>query len=138
MDFNDFSVIRIMTGKMKWLSARQNVLAQNVANADTPHYQPKDLREIDFDDPNATQPFRVALARTHADHLAGAKPGPYPQSERQRDTYETLPSGNAVVLEEQLVKVADNRHDYTLMARLYRKHMQMFRVALGRGGGAAQ
>jgi flagellar basal-body rod protein FlgB len=38
------------------------------------------------------------------------------------------------VLEEQLVKVAETQMDYQTMTNLYRKHMQMFRIALGRGG----
>ena len=53
--------------------------------------------------------------------------------EDQKQTYETAPSGNAVILEEQLIKVAKTQDDYQTMANLYRKHMDMFRLAV-RGG----
>ncbi len=132
MDLNQFSVFRMMTGKMNWLAERQTVLSQNVANADTPDYRPKDLKELDFKDTGASRSFQVALARTHESHIAGGQDSMAVQSKKQKDTYETNPNGNGVVLEEQLIKVGQTRHDYTLMTRLYRKHKQMFSIALGR------
>ena len=50
--------------------------------------------------------------------------------ERQGKPWETSPSGNAVVIEEQLLKVSKTQLDYEAMANLYRKHMDMFRTAL--------
>jgi flagellar basal-body rod protein FlgB len=50
--------------------------------------------------------------------------------ERQKDVYETSPSGNAVILEEQLIEVAKTQSDYQLMVNLYRKHMDMVRTAV--------
>jgi len=132
MDLNQFSVFRMMTGKMHWLAERQTLLSQNVANADTPNYRPKDLKELDFKDAGAGRSFRVALAQTHESHFGGSPDSMAVKSQKQKDTYETNPNGNGVVLEEQLIKVGQNRHDYTLMTRLYRKHKQMFTMALGR------
>jgi flagellar basal-body rod protein FlgB len=132
MDLSKFPVFRMMSGKMRWLSARQGVLAQNVANADTPKYRPHDLKEIDLRKPDAASPFRVELTRTNEAHLARTGEKQDFRTGRQDETYETLPTGNAVVLEEQLMKVAQNKHDYELMTQLYRKHVQMFRIALGR------
>jgi flagellar basal-body rod protein FlgB len=135
MDLNDIPVFRMMTGKMRWLAARQRVLTENVSNADTPQYRPKDLKPVDLSKGGQKASFRAALTRTHPGHIAGsARSEAGPRSEWQRDTYETLPAGNAVVLEEQLVKVATNRQDYSLMTELYRKHVRMFRIALGRNG----
>ncbi len=132
MDLNQFPVFRMMAGKMNWLAERQTVLTQNVANADTPNYRPKDLKEFSFKDAGAARSFKVALAQTHEAHVAGAPDSMTVKSERQSDTYETNPNGNGVVLEEQLIKVGQTRHDYTLMTRLYSKHKQMFSMALGR------
>ena len=87
---------------------------------------------MDFCKPDAAAPFRVELARTNEAHFARTGEKQDFRSGREKDTYETLPAGNAVVLEEQLMKVAENRHSYELMTQLYRKHMQMFRIALGR------
>jgi flagellar basal-body rod protein FlgB len=132
MDLGKFSVFRMMSGKMRWLSSRQSVLSQNVANADTPKYRPKDLREVDFAKAESSKPFHVELKRTHEAHFGRSGEKDAFASDRERNPYETLPTGNAVVLEEQLMKVAQNRHDYELMTRLYRKHIQMFQIALGR------
>lgn len=132
MNLSEFPIFRMMTGKMKWLSSRQAVLSQNIANADTPKYRPLDLKEVDFRKPDVGSPFRVELTRTNEAHFGRTGEKQDFRSDREKDTYETLPAGNAVVLEEQLMKVAENRHDYELMTQLYRKHMQMFRTALGR------
>lgn len=132
MDLSKFPVFRMMSDKMRWLSSRQNVLAQNVANADTPKYRPMDLKEVDFARAQVKDPFRVELARTNASHFGRTGEKGDFRSAHDKDTYETLPTGNAVVLEEQLMNVAQNRHDYELITRLYRKHIQMFQIALGR------
>ena len=44
------------------------------------------------------------------------------------------PSGNAVVLEEQLMKVAETVMDHQITANLYAKHVNMIRMVLGRTG----
>jgi len=44
MQLNNLTLFRQMEQKMHWLSTRQSVLAENVANADTPAYTPRDLK----------------------------------------------------------------------------------------------
>ena len=48
MDLNKLDIFRLTNSKMGWLSERQTVLAQNIANADTPGYKAKDLKVPDF------------------------------------------------------------------------------------------
>jgi len=48
MDFNRLPILQMMTRKMSWLSHRTEVIAQNVANADTPNYRARDLKEVRF------------------------------------------------------------------------------------------
>ena len=131
MDLSKLPLFRMMSEKMKWLSSRQGVLSQNIANADTPKYRPQDLKPLDFSKPDENSPFHVALERTNAAHLSGIGASQDFQSGKDKNPYETLPTGNAVVLEEQLMKVAQNQHDYELMTQLYHKQMQMFHIALG-------
>ncbi len=57
--------------------------------------------------------------------------GPFRVTE-QTGTYETAPSGNAVVLEEQLMKVSQTVMDHRITAALYAKHLGMIRMVLGR------
>ncbi len=130
-----FDIFAVLGKRMDWLSQRQQVLAQNVANADTPDYVPRDLDEAAFGRILRNQLSPMDPEATHAAHLRGTvqRGGPA-NSVRQMDPYETSPSGNAVILEEQLIKVAKTQSDYQTIVNLYRKHMDMFRTALGRGG----
>ncbi len=133
------ALFQMLSARMDWLGQRQGVLSQNIANADTPRYQPKDLREADFARLLGTlggRPSRLGMAQTDQAHLAGmpvAKLGL--DGEAQRPTYEVAPDGNAVILEEQMAKASETALDYQLMSNLYRKQVGMVRMALGGNGG---
>ncbi len=129
------NLFAVISKRMDWLGQRQNVLARNMANSDTPNYVPQDLEEGQFLQVLRGGTKTVAPRTTHARHLGGTalRDGPGRVSD-QKGTYETSPSGNSVILEEQLMKVAKTQGDYQIMTNLYRKHMDMFRMAL-RGGG---
>ncbi|WP_235830219.1 flagellar basal body rod protein FlgB [Algihabitans albus] len=125
----------VIARKMDWLAQRQKVLSENVANADTPGFAAKDLREGPFERMIRGQLAIVQPRRTDPEHLTPASTGNGQAREHKpRDRYETAPSGNAVVLEEQLVKVQQTQIDYQTMTNLYSKHLRMFSTALGRGG----
>ncbi len=126
----------VIARKMDWLSQRQKVLAANVANADTPGFAPRDLREGPFERMVRGQLAVVQPRRTDAQHLTPAGAGGKGEAREfePRERYETAPSGNAVVLEEQLVKVQQTQVDYQTMTNLYSKHLRMYATALGRGG----
>ena len=125
----------VIAKRMDWLAQRQRVLADNIANSDTPDFVPRDLNEKQFKRILAKRLGPVDPQETHASHMQGTvvRGGPA-KTERQREPYEASPTGNAVVVEEQLTKVGKTQGDYQLMTNLYRKHMDMFRIAL-RGGG---
>lgn len=133
VDLNSIPVFRMMQDKMDWLTQRQRVLAQNIANADTPGYTAEDVKPIDFTRGHGGNAFALTLATTHEAHRRGLGPDERFEVRREDDPYETSPSKNGVVLEEQLVKTARTAADYELMTGLYRKHTQMLRIALGRG-----
>lgn len=127
-------LFELLSGRMAWLAERQTVLSQNVANADTPGYRPKDLVEPDFARQLARGVARLELARTDAGHANGAASARLSVEGRpQRATFEVAPSGNAVVLEEQMAELGRTFLDYQLSSNLYRKHVNMVRSALGRG-----
>lgn len=132
MELDSIPVFRMMKDKMGWLTQRQRVLAENIANADTPGYAAEDLKPLDFTRGRGGSAFALTLATTHEAHRRGLGPDDRFKVDRT-EPYETSPSKNGVVLEEQLVKVAQTNADYELMTGLYRKHTQMLRIALGRG-----
>ena len=128
MDFSSMPLFGAMKRRMSWLSQRQEVLAKNVANADTPGYQPRDLKAPDFKDMVSTS-TPVNMAVTDGQHLAGrpARSGGYGEGKTYKP-YETAPDGNAVVLEEQMAKVNETVIDHKLTNELYRKHLDLFKM----------
>jgi len=118
MSFTELPLFSLLRENMRWLGQRQSVLAENVANSDTPGYRARDLAEQDFG---------AMLKRSQA----GEGTGPDSPAEEQRDTYEVTLSGNSVVLDEQLMKVADTAARYQLASGLYSKHLSMIKMALG-------
>lgn len=127
--FENLTVLAMAKKRMDWLAQRQQVLAQNIANADTPNYQPRDLKPIDFKQALA-QTQTVAV--THPRHVAPAPAAAEASAQKMKKPYETAPDGNAVVLEEQMHKIGEARGAYDLAANLFNKQLKMLRTALGR------
>lgn len=145
MDLNSLPLMQSVVKRMKWLTENQDVVAQNIANADTPGYKAKALKEPDFQallrqTEAAAGPRRPSapagatagrMATTHAGHLSPAITTSDDNRLYEPETFETGPDGNNVALEEQLMAVAKNQMDYSLMTRLYRKHVGLLKTALG-------
>ena len=133
MDLFQLKLFQRMSDRMGWLSARQTVLAQNIANADTPEFVPHDMKALTFED-HLTKVTPVVQQRTDPMHMTGTSTAAASiDDQKTKKQYETAPVGNAVVLEEQMVKLADAQSNYQLMTNLYRKHVDLFKMALGRG-----
>lgn len=133
MDFSKIPLFSAMTRRMTWLGQRQQVLAQNIANADTIGYSAQDLKEPVFNDLLRGVRSGVTLATTAPRHIPGAGAAA-PVVERAPDSERTT-SGNSVVLEDQMMKVSKTAMDFQLTTNLYRKHLGMIKTVLGRNGG---
>ncbi len=136
MDINNLALFKMARTKMDYVAQRQKVLAENIANADTPNYRAKDLREPNFKkmalDAMDTTPKQAV---TQPGHVQAALPDKGPFREiSERKTFETSIDGNKVVLEEQVEKMAEGRGQYTLATTLFKKNLQMLKTALGKGG----
>lgn len=115
--------------RLAWLDARQRVLAQNIAQADTPGYRPRDLRP--FAEMVAGSAGTVAMARTDPRHL-GQAGGRDPRAVPDRRLMDQSVNGNGVSLDQQALKVAETDTAHALAAGLHRRWLGMFRTALGR------
>jgi flagellar basal-body rod protein FlgB len=150
MDFSKIPLFQGLVQKMGWLGQRQQVLARNIANVNTPGFKSKDIEAPDFSallerggasgngGTMARQTASVPLTVTHPRHMPAA-PGdePTPAKEFDIDTKDAPKriSGNAVVLENELMKVGKTAMDYQLSTNIYKRYVAMFRMALGRSGG---
>lgn len=135
MDLGNLGLFKLMSRKMGWQTQRQQVLAQNIANADTPEYKSTDLKPFNFRDA-LSDSRRLQASVTNAAHLQGTRGvGGMNQEQRQKNPYETAPDGNNVILEEQMMKVSQNAMDYQTMTNLYKKQVNMIRASIRSGGG---
>jgi flagellar basal-body rod protein FlgB len=135
MDFGRIPVFQAMAKKMAWLGERQQVLAQNIANLDTPGFVPHDLKKPDFRTLVADPSMRIPLSATQPMHLAGRGAAGAAGRVETVKGGERLPSGNAVSLEGEMMKVSETASDYAVVSNLYRRHLGMVKAALGRGQG---
>lgn len=130
MAISNIPLFSMLRTRMQWHQERQRVLAENVANADTPRFQPRDLAPPNFDRrrPAGTE---LGLTRTSSAHLVGGAGGTQFQLARNGG-FEARPSGNAVSLEDEMMKVANNQMDYQAATSLYTRGLGMLKTAIGR------
>lgn len=130
MPITDIPILSMLRTRMEWHQERQRVLAENVANADTPNYRPRDLTPPNFE-AALTGPSALGLARTEPGHIAAAGGGSGFAAERHLK-YEVRPGGNAVNHEDEMMKVASNQMDFDAVADLYSRSLALIKVAAGR------
>ena len=141
MALTDLPIFAALRDKMHWHQARQTVLAQNVANADSPGYKARDIAEPDFASmlPGAaSQGWMSGPARTDARHIAGFSAafgaGGSGGEAEEVSSFETTPSGNSVVLEDEMMKLAQNQIDHQIATTVYARGISMVKRAVGRTG----
>ena len=147
MNLAEIPLFAMLRGRLGYLTERQKVVAQNVANAETARYTPEDLKPFSFD-------ARVQMARagqagggggvpmmaaTQAGHLAPRNErrglGAQYKTTKSPDSETTL-NGNSVVLEEEMIKMGDARMQYDAAISFYQKSLNLLRLAAkppGRG-----
>jgi len=136
MDLKSLSLFSSLSQKMEWLTERQKVLAQNIANANTPGYVPSDLKKVSFkahlDQTKATGGLQ--LRTTEDGHISsgGVSSSRFEITQQDAKISMKAPDGNAVVLEDELVKMSETQMEYATAVNLYRKHVTMLKTALGK------
>jgi flagellar basal-body rod protein FlgB len=136
MDLPDIPLLSMLKTRMSWLNQRQDVLTQNVANADTPGYVAHDLKQLDFADEmrktNGPSQAASQLNVTDPRHIAlpSASSSSSFESVDAGDT-EASPNGNSVSLEQEMIKVSDTQAQFQAATNLYSKALSMMRTAIG-------
>lgn len=132
MNLGEIPLFAMLRDRLGYLSERQKLIAQNVANADTAGYVAQDLKPFSFEARVQAQAGAAAMAATEAGHMqapgvrrglgAGFKAHRTPDSE-------TTLNGNAVVLEEEMIKMSDARMQYDAAIGFYQKSLNLLRLA---------
>jgi flagellar basal-body rod protein FlgB len=131
MPISDIPMLSMLRTKMHWHQERQQLLAQNVANSDTPTYRPVDLAPMDTSQ-NHPQLPPLVLVQTNPAHVGGALDGMPTFGVDPHGGYEIRPAGNAVNLEDEMMKVAANQMDYETATTLYTHSLNLIKTALGK------
>lgn len=138
MDLSQIPLFQMLRGRLGYLSERQKVIAENVANADTPGYAPHELKPFSF---QAQMQAQVGVgAPMAAGAMAVTQPGhmlaPHARSASAQTVKatvakdsETTLDGNSVVLEEEMLKMGQARQDYDAAISFYQKSLNLIRLA---------
>ena len=131
MDLHDLPLFSMLRERMTWLNQRQDLLSQNVANADTPRYVARDLKPLDFDQLMGAPGAGTAMMTTNARHIALSPSRMGKFEDHETPDQEFSSNGNAVSLEVEMVKVSDTQAQFQAAANLYAKAMTLMRTAIG-------
>lgn len=135
MAITDIPILSMLRTRLDWAQARQRVLAENVANSDTPKFRAHDLAPLQFDEASASSSSGltpVSLSRTADGHIQGVGLSQSAYRNANSRSFEVRPAGNAVNLEEEMMKVATNQMDFQAATALYTRSLSLIKTALGK------
>lgn len=139
MGLDDIPLFAMLRGRLGYLSERQQVIGQNVANSDTPGFTPSDLKPFTIGGQAGQSQLQlqpVAVSITSPMHLTGLPPkgtsGPY--KPRKNADSETTLDGNSVVLEDEMIKMNETRMNYEAAISFYQKSLGLIRLATKKPG----
>jgi len=123
--FEKLELTRMAQAMAAHAGARLGLVAQNVAQADTPGYRAQDLPDF-----GQTYDSGAGLRTTrpgHMGHAAGLLAQP-----RDRGGAAS-PDGNTVSLEREMVTAVGVRQQHEMALAIYRNTSEIIRASLGRG-----
>ena len=132
MPITDIPTLNLLRTRMQWHQERQRVLAENVANSDTPNYKPRDLVEPNFDRALAGPGSSLPMMRTSAAHIAASGGSDRLSPATPRTAMKPGPAGNAVSLEDEMHKSATNQIDFAAATSLYTQEPRALKTAIGK------
>ena len=131
MDLGNTPFFGLLRSRLDQLSERQRLISENIANASTPGYRPRDVDTSGFEPmvASAAGGGGLQMARTKAGHMSPGGGGAGGVNIVTRDDSETTIDGNAVVLEEQMSAAAQTRMEFETGIALYQKGLELIRMA---------
>ncbi|MFZ2032036.1 MAG: flagellar basal body rod protein FlgB [Vitreimonas sp.] len=134
MDLSQTQFFGLLRARLSQLSERQRLISENIANASTPGYRPRDLDTSAFERMLASAgndcSGGLQMVRTSPTHMMpGGATGSAPASITTLPDSETTIDGNAVVLEDQMAKASDTRMQFDTAIALYQKGLDLLRMA---------
>jgi flagellar basal-body rod protein FlgB len=133
MGLTSIPLFSALAEKMKWHQTRQGLLAENVANAETPGYRGRDLKAEGFEEHMRNLSVAsISTVATDPGHIVKVGSGADGFGSRQLNNFEITPEGNGVTLEDEMMKVSTNQMDYQAVTAIYSRSIRIIKTALGR------
>jgi len=134
--FNISKTFNILEKSLYYRQIRQDLIASNIANADTPFYKPRDIRfeealEAEKNKLYNKSPKRLELAKTSSMHL---EPKDIDDDFKPiiflRDGHLTRNDGNSVDIDVETSEMAKNAIAYNATVAAIKKEMQIFNAVI--------
>ena len=118
-------LMRVAQDLARHASARQAVIAENIAQANTPGFRARDLPAF------GAQTETMHLAATRPAHLNADRSPPRfaPQIDRGAPSF--APNGNTVSLEREMMRAVQTRQSHEMALATYSSARNILRSALG-------
>lgn len=123
---SQFNIFGIAAMSGKWLAARQALVAENIANANTPGYRTKEVRAF----ASVLEQTSLGMARTGPRHLAAGEPSGMAFRALEPATGASSHSGNNVSLEAELLKAGEGRQQFALGANIAKTFQRLYLASL--------
>ena len=126
--FTDLNVFKMAQSMAVHAGQRQTTIAQNIANADTPGYQPRDLSP--FAETYAAKSGTSELRTTRASHF-GADSADVSDV---RQPVSSIPDrdSNSVSIEQEMLKAVDVKRQHDRALAIYKSSLSILRTSIGR------
>lgn len=124
-------LFELASKQAEWLSVRQQVVATNIANANTPHYRARDTVPFEA----VMKSSYVPMTRTHAGHMAASDVGSDAvgvEEEALNQEIGLQESGNTVALATELSKTGEIKRQHDLNTQLVRSFHSMMMTVVAR------
>jgi len=133
MAFEISSSFGILEKSLHYRKIRQDMIASNIANADTPYYRPKDIRfeEALASEVNKSSEKKLKLAKTNEAHL---EPREFENSKKPivfyRDGHLARNDGNSVDIDVEMTEMAKNSMAYNATLEALKKDITLFKAVI--------
>lgn len=125
--FEKLDIFKMSAAMAVHAGQKQAVIAQNVANADTPGYAARNLPEFQLSYPSDGSDTMLRASR--ASHLHGTHDGELALQDYE-ERNESSPNGNAVSLESEMLKAAEASSQHDRALAIYKSALNVLRTTI--------
>lgn len=127
----DLNILSLASALARHASVRQQVISENVANADTPGYKARDIKDFgELVDPLVSGGPAFEAKRTRPGHMAFGDTIDGFEPELSAEFGAETPNGNSVALGDQMMRGAQVQQEHGLALGVYEKSLAILRTVV--------